>query len=85
MEEEIAFALLLRRIIRRRQKIRRYKRRYSVQPLISCRLLKGRFYALFSDLRYNPEKFQIAGLASISIMNLSISKSLILTEKYCTA
>jgi hypothetical protein len=57
MEEERAFALLLRRVIRCRQKSRRYKRRYWVHPLISCRLLKGQFYTLFSDLRDNPENF----------------------------
>jgi hypothetical protein len=57
MKEEIAFALLLLRVIRRRQKSRRYKRRYWVHPLISCRILKGQFYTLFSDLRDSPEKF----------------------------
>jgi hypothetical protein len=56
MEEEIAFALLLRRLIRR-QKSRRYKRRYWLHPLISFHLFKGQFYTLFSDLRDNREKF----------------------------
>jgi hypothetical protein len=41
MEGEIASALLFRRVIRRRQKSRRYKRRYWVHPAISCRLLEG--------------------------------------------
>ena len=50
--ETAAVCALVLRI--RKNKIRR---RYWVHPIYSCRLLKGKFYTLYENLREHPIKF----------------------------
>jgi len=50
--ETAAVCALVLRI--RKKKIRR---RYWVHPIYSCRLLKGKFYTLYENLREHPIKF----------------------------
>ena len=62
------------------------RRRYWVHPIYSCRLLKGKFYTLYENLREHPIKFfsyfrvnistfddqQLAYLGSDVILSLSL-------------
>ena len=36
---------------------KKIRRRYWVHPIYSCRLLKGKFYTLYENLREHPIKF----------------------------
>ena len=79
--ETAAVCALVLRI--RKNKIRR---RYWVHPIYSCRLLKGKFYTLYENLRKHPIKFfsyfrmnistfddqQLAYLGSDVILRLSL-------------
>ena len=80
LETAVVCALVLRI---RKKKIRR---RYWVHPTYSCRLLKGKFYTLYENLREHPIKFfsyfrmnistfddqQLAYLGSDVILRLSL-------------
>jgi len=43
------------RVLRLRKK--KIRRRYRVHPIYSCRLLKGKFYTLYENLREHPINF----------------------------